>query len=105
MYLPRDYYTRKPRGFGFVEFMSEKDARRALDEMDGADLYGSYIKVAYAREERKSSNEMKRRANFKKQEYRSRSRSPRRRRKYSRSSSYKKSMSKSKSPQRFKNMN
>ena len=43
VYLPRDYYTHKPRGFGFVEFTNEKDAKRALEEMHGSELNGSII--------------------------------------------------------------
>eukprot|EP00360_Condylostoma_magnum_P000791 CAMPEP_0168317306 /NCGR_PEP_ID=MMETSP0210-20121227/23774_1 /TAXON_ID=40633 /ORGANISM="Condylostoma magnum, Strain COL2" /LENGTH=89 /DNA_ID=CAMNT_0008313661 /DNA_START=31 /DNA_END=300 /DNA_ORIENTATION=+ len=31
IYIPRDYYTRKPRGFGFVEFKHYSDAKKALE--------------------------------------------------------------------------
>ena len=27
VYIPQDYYTRKPRGFAFVEFYEYRDAR------------------------------------------------------------------------------
>ena len=54
VYLPVDYYTRRPRGFGFVEFESEKDARDALDRSDGQEVLGSTIKVVMAREGRKA---------------------------------------------------
>lgn len=54
VYLPTDYYTRKPRGFGFVEFENEKDAREALEQSDGAEVLGSTVKVVFAREGRKA---------------------------------------------------
>jgi RNA recognition motif-containing protein len=54
VYLPVDYYTRRPRGFGFVEFESEKDARDALDRSDGQEVLGATLKVVMAREGRKA---------------------------------------------------
>jgi RNA recognition motif-containing protein len=43
-----DRDTGRSRGFGFVE-MSDEDARRAIDEMDGADLGGRRIVVNESR--------------------------------------------------------
>ncbi|HKX76617.1 MAG TPA: RNA-binding protein [Acidimicrobiia bacterium] len=43
-----DRDTGRSRGFGFVE-MSDDDARRAIDEMDGADLGGRRIVVNESR--------------------------------------------------------
>ena len=40
VYLPQDYKTGKPRGFGFIEFYDERDADEAMKELDGADLDG-----------------------------------------------------------------
>lgn len=54
VYLPCDFYTHKPRGFGFVEFENEKDAREALEHTDGTDVLGSTVKVVFAREGRKA---------------------------------------------------
>jgi len=54
VYLPTDYYTHKPRGFGFVEFENEKDAREALERTDGTEVLGSTVKVVFAREGRKA---------------------------------------------------
>jgi RNA recognition motif-containing protein len=43
-----DRDTGRSRGFGFVE-MNDDDARRAIDEMDGADLSGRRIVVNESR--------------------------------------------------------
>ncbi len=43
-----DRDTGRSRGFGFVE-MNDDDARRAIDEMDGADLAGRKIVVNESR--------------------------------------------------------
>lgn len=37
------------RGFGYVEFEEEEDAREAIDNMDQSELYGRVIKVAPAK--------------------------------------------------------
>mmetsp|Transcript_11826 Transcript_11826/g.17621 ORF Transcript_11826/g.17621 Transcript_11826/m.17621 type:complete len:161 (+) Transcript_11826:660-1142(+) len=54
VFLPRDYYTNKPRGFGFVTFEDPKDADYAVEEMDGREFDGRKITVNLAkpREER-----------------------------------------------------
>ena len=54
VYLPRDHYTRKPRGFGFIEYHDEEDAQHALKEMNRAELDGSEIVVIIAQDRRKS---------------------------------------------------
>mmetsp|Transcript_16830 Transcript_16830/g.30157 ORF Transcript_16830/g.30157 Transcript_16830/m.30157 type:complete len:147 (-) Transcript_16830:2490-2930(-) len=54
VYLPVDYYTRKPRGFGFVEFMNYEDAKAALEQTDNVEVMGSVVKVVFAREGRKA---------------------------------------------------
>ncbi len=43
-----DRETGRSRGFGFVE-LADEDARRAIDEMDGADLAGRRIVVNESR--------------------------------------------------------
>ena len=40
--------TGKHRGYGFVEFVEEKSAAHAIQEMDGFDLIGRKLKVNYA---------------------------------------------------------
>ena len=44
------------RGFGYVEFEHPQDAKEAIDNMDGSELYGRTIKVAAAKPQ-KDSNE------------------------------------------------
>ena len=34
VYLPKDYYTKQPRGFAYVEFHSEDTALDAMDAMN-----------------------------------------------------------------------
>ncbi|KAL3719826.1 hypothetical protein ACJRO7_004757, partial [Eucalyptus globulus] len=40
IYLPRDYYTGEPRGFGFVQYVDPADAAEAKYHMDGYVLLG-----------------------------------------------------------------
>lgn len=44
------------RGFGYVEFELEEDAKEAIDNMDQSELYGRVIKVAPAKPQ-KNANE------------------------------------------------
>ena len=48
-----DRDTGKSRGFGFVTMADRKDADRAIDEMDGAELDGRSIVVNVATERRR----------------------------------------------------
>ncbi|OII73168.1 RRM domain-containing protein SC35-like splicing factor [Cryptosporidium ubiquitum] len=61
VYLPLDYRSRRPRGFGFVEYVEEEDAKAALEKMDGAILDGVPINVTFAQEGRKSPESMRHR--------------------------------------------
>jgi len=44
-----DKMTGKSKGFGFVEYDSEEDARKAIEKFDGYELDGRTIKVSEAR--------------------------------------------------------
>ncbi|OII76158.1 RNA recognition family protein [Cryptosporidium andersoni] len=63
VYLPVDFHTRRPRGFGFVEYVEESDALAAIQRMNGANLDGSQIHVTFAQEGRKSPESMRHRDN------------------------------------------
>ncbi|KAL3569242.1 hypothetical protein D5086_029132 [Populus alba] len=59
VYLPRDYYTGEPRGFGFVQYLEPADAADAKHHMDGEILYGRELTVVFAEENRKKPAEMR----------------------------------------------
>jgi len=43
IYMPRDHYTREPRGFAFIEFLDERDARDAMEGMDKREIEGREV--------------------------------------------------------------
>ncbi|CAN1803423.1 Serine/arginine-rich SC35-like splicing factor SCL30A [Linum perenne] len=92
IYLPRDYYTGEPRGFGFIQFVDPSDAADAKYNMDGEVLLGRELTVVFAEENRKKPSEMRARDRVRGRDSidRRRSRSPRYRhsRRYSRSPAY-----------------
>lgn len=47
--IPMDHVAQKNRGFGFVEFAEEADARDAERNMNGAELHGRCIRVNVAK--------------------------------------------------------
>ncbi|XP_072999485.1 serine/arginine-rich SC35-like splicing factor SCL28 isoform X1 [Typha latifolia] len=94
VYLPKNYYTGEPRGFGFVKFRNAEDAAVAKQEMNHQVIGGREISIVFADENRKTPKEMRLNARTSDRhnggDHRRRSppRSPRRRhRSYSRSPS------------------
>ncbi|KAF8403959.1 hypothetical protein HHK36_012066 [Tetracentron sinense] len=81
IYIPRDYYTGEPRGFGFVQYVDPADATEAKYQMDGQILHGRELTVVFAEENRKKPSDMRERERFRGRSY-DRRRSPPR---YSRS--------------------
>lgn len=59
VYLPVDFNTKRPRGFGFVEFSNEEDALEAVKAMDNSTLDGNVITCCLAQDRRKSPNSMR----------------------------------------------
>ncbi|KAK9692424.1 hypothetical protein RND81_09G263300 [Saponaria officinalis] len=59
IYLPRDYYTGAPRGFGFVQYVDPDDAADAKYQMDGQVFHGRELTVVFAEENRKKPLEMR----------------------------------------------
>lgn len=45
----RDYVANKSRGFGFVEFDCDEDAQEAIFNMDGAELFGKFLRCTNAK--------------------------------------------------------
>ncbi|KAK8554114.1 hypothetical protein V6N13_073028 [Hibiscus sabdariffa] len=92
IYLPRDYHTGEPRGFGFVQYLDPADAADAKYHMDGYVLLGRELTVVFAEENRKKPSEMRERERGRSRSYRRSplrySRSPRYDRSYSRSPEY-----------------
>ena len=60
VYLPLDYHSRRPRGFGFVQFAKLEDAEAAIRSLDGTEIDGSRVEVVLAQQNRKSPGTMRR---------------------------------------------
>ncbi|XP_061374323.1 serine/arginine-rich SC35-like splicing factor SCL28 isoform X2 [Gastrolobium bilobum] len=59
VYLPRNYYTGEPRGFGFVKFRYAEDAAEAKQQLNYTVIGGREIRIVYAEENRKTPQEMR----------------------------------------------
>lgn len=90
VYIPLDYYTRRPRGFAYVQFEDARDAEDALYNLDRSNFLGRELEIEFAKGDRKSPGQMRTKDRTRRSPYsrydrrrdrdRSRSRSPRRRR-------------------------
>ncbi|PFH35713.1 RNA recognition motif-containing protein [Besnoitia besnoiti] len=60
VYLPLDHFSKRPRGFGFVEFYEEAAAQEAMREMDRTMIDGNEVYVIIAQDRRKSPETMRR---------------------------------------------
>ncbi|KAI4307622.1 hypothetical protein L6164_030791 [Bauhinia variegata] len=61
VYIPRDFYSKQPRGFAFVQFVDPYDASEAQYQMNGKIFAGREISVVVAAESRKRPEEMRQR--------------------------------------------
>ena len=52
--IVRDRATNRSRGFGFVEYNSQKEAESAVQSMNGKELGGRALNVSLAREKQDS---------------------------------------------------
>ncbi|KAA8536918.1 hypothetical protein F0562_029396 [Nyssa sinensis] len=59
VYLPKDYYTGEPRGFGFVKFRYAQDAAEAKNHLNHTVIGGREIAIVFAEENRKTPQEMR----------------------------------------------
>lgn len=54
VYIPRDYYSQKPRGFAYIEFENRLDAESAVRRSGSLKFGGRYLDIDYAQGDRKS---------------------------------------------------
>ncbi|CAE7746991.1 PPIE, partial [Symbiodinium microadriaticum] len=47
--IPKDFAENKHRGFGFVDFEDAEDAAAAIENMNGAELFGKVLKCNMAK--------------------------------------------------------
>lgn len=59
VYLPKNYYTGEPRGFGFVKYRNHDDAAEAKRHMNHQVIGGREISIVFAEENRKNPQEMR----------------------------------------------
>ena len=52
-----DPVSRKSKGYGFIKFLSKEESERALQEMNGKQLYGRAIKMNYASQRTRNQND------------------------------------------------
>ncbi|CAK9161904.1 unnamed protein product [Ilex paraguariensis] len=60
VYLPKDYYSGEPRGFGFVKFRYAEDAAEAKQQLNYTVIGGREIRIVFAEENRKTPQDMRR---------------------------------------------
>jgi RNA recognition motif-containing protein len=60
VYMPRDFYTKKRKGFGYIEFLHRKDAEKAIEQLNDKEIDGMRILIEFAKGDRKSSSDMRR---------------------------------------------
>lgn len=92
VYVPLDYYTRRSRGFAYIQFEDARDAEDAMYNMDRYRFYGRELEVEFARGDRKTPSQMRVKDrpynsrhddHDRKRRHRSDSRSPKRKRSHS----------------------
>lgn len=64
-----DKFTEKSKGYGFVEMKDDEAAKKAIEELNGAELEGRTIVVSQAHERTENHNERKGHYNPKRREH------------------------------------
>jgi len=59
VYIPLDYYSKRPRGFAYVQFEHVRDAEDAVDRMDQKMIMGKKLQVQFAAGDRKTPHQMR----------------------------------------------
>ncbi|RHZ53333.1 hypothetical protein Glove_443g54 [Diversispora epigaea] len=59
VYIPKDFYTREPRGFAYIEYYDERDCEEAYRRATNILLHGRELTVEFARGSRKTPREMR----------------------------------------------
>ncbi|XP_062322397.1 serine/arginine-rich splicing factor 10 isoform X1 [Osmerus eperlanus] len=59
VYIPLDFYTRRPRGFAYIQFEDVRDAEDALHNLDRKWVCGRQIEIQFAQGDRKTPGQMK----------------------------------------------
>ncbi|GAB1604412.1 serine/arginine-rich splicing factor 10-like isoform X1 [Argonauta hians] len=59
VYVPVDYYTRRSRGFAYIQFEDPRDADDALYHLDSSNFYGKNLQIEFARGDRKTPSQMR----------------------------------------------
>uniref|UniRef100_A0A8C9UP58 Serine/arginine-rich splicing factor 10 n=1 Tax=Spermophilus dauricus TaxID=99837 RepID=A0A8C9UP58_SPEDA len=59
VYVPLNFYTRRPRGFAYVQFEYVRDAEDALQNLDRKWICGRQVEIQFAQGYRKTPNQMK----------------------------------------------
>ncbi|KAH7616942.1 putative Serine/arginine-rich SC35-like splicing factor SCL30 [Nannochloris sp. 'desiccata'] len=59
VYLPKDFKSGRPKGFGFVEFERADDADEAIYQLDRREFGGREMTVVLAKEGRKPADQMR----------------------------------------------
>ena|SRR3989338_1159554 len=49
VFIPKDKFSNRPKGFGFVEFANDEDAPKGIEMFNGKELDGRTLKVDEAR--------------------------------------------------------
>ncbi|XP_065319629.1 probable splicing factor, arginine/serine-rich 4 isoform X2 [Gordionus sp. m RMFG-2023] len=75
VYIPKDHTSKRSRGFAFIRYYSQRDADKAIKDMDQRKLDGRTIKVGLAKYGPPAANEDRNRRNGRGDRDRSRSRS------------------------------